>query len=255
MRERERESQRYFVWDSVTRGTTAAAPVNTCHLHLKFTKKTQTHTHTHTFSNPRITQIVHNTNAKMTHAFYFGDSLCVVADCRHHVRRGAATESQRPTSITRHYRSSQQFSENSVCVCACTAKAGLLDFKSYFLDYWGHFLFVPQTVWDPKIITWLKACRIFKMRGKKKERKTKRKKKILTWWLLMTGRKERKVEDRRGSERSYESPSSDNKAFPMTPPSGQELKPGNRTRQPRRWGYADGGMAEIEKKTELMAKK
>lgn len=40
---------------------------------------------------------------------------------------------------------------------------------------------------------------------------------------------ERWKEEEREGERGCESPSSDNKAFPMTPPSGQELKPGNRT--------------------------
>lgn len=33
----------------------------------------------------------------------------------------------------------------------------------------------------------------------------------------------------------------------MTPPSGQELEPGNRTQRPRRQGYEDGGMAERER--------
>ena len=33
----------------------------------------------------------------------------------------------------------------------------------------------------------------------------------------------------------------------MTPPSGQELKPGNRTQPPRRRGYEDGGMEEKER--------
>lgn len=40
-------------------------------------------------------------------------------------------------------------------------------------------------------------------------------------WAKETKKKKKK-------KTSYESPSSDNKAFPMTPPSGQELKPGNR---------------------------
>ena len=69
-----------------------------------------------------------------------------------------------------------------------------------------------------------------------KMKKTERKEEGDRCWLEIGGRK----------KRSCESPSSDSKAFPMTPPSGQELKPGNRMQRPRRRAYEDGGMAERE---------
>lgn len=62
----------------------------------------------------------------------------------------------------------------------------------------------------------------------------------------------RKMEEWR--EKSSASPSSDNKAFPMTHLSGQELKPGNRKQRARRRGYDDGETVGKEKETETMEK-
>ena len=129
---------------SVTCGTTAVTA--TCHLQFIVYRAAGAH-----FQTPEITWILHNASAKMTQAFYFGDSLCVVADCK------ASRSSRRVPEAGIHNPTLQPFSEKrSVCVCVCVCvcarvrvcvcgvKEGLLDFESYFLDYWGHFLFVAQ---------------------------------------------------------------------------------------------------------------
>ena len=165
----------------------------------------------------------------------------------------ATAESHRPTSATRHYSRSQRSTE-CVCVCACVfvcvVKEGPLDFESYFLDYWGHFLFVPQpyeTRWSSH-----KCCLSRKIEGAgggigiEKEVGREDSEEGMTGWEAVTGKTEKGGRKKRKGERGCESPSSDNKAFPMTPPSGQELKPGNRTAAAlktgvRRWRERNSG--------------
>ncbi len=94
--------------------------------------------------------------------------------------------------------------------------------------------------------------------GRSESKKEREEMKALTEGVRCGGRAEVRVERERWKtvegERSCESPSSDNKAFPMTPPSGQELKPGNRTQRPRRRDAKMEGWKKKKREAEMMEK-